>query len=164
MLLDELDGVVGGHVVHPADGRCGLAVDLEWAIDVSPLPDEAGGVVEARALAALIAHVPFADVGSGVPSGAHEAGVGDAVGGERGVVVGHAVKMVVAASQERRAAGSTKRQCDKAIAKAHAFGGKAVHIGRLEPGEAGAFSLLALHGPPPRPTPGGRYRQKESGV
>src|SRR5664280_3513490 len=113
MLLDELDGVVSGHVVHPADGRCGLAVNLEGAVLVSALPDEAGGVVEARALAALIAHVPLADIGGGVPGGAHEAGVSDAVGGERGVVIGHAVKMVVAASQERRAAGGTERQCDK---------------------------------------------------
>mgnify|MGYP000131350205 CR=1 FL=1 len=48
-------GLLGGlAVVDPALGGRRLAVDFDRAIDIAALPDEARGVVEGRALAALL--------------------------------------------------------------------------------------------------------------
>ena len=53
--------------------------------------------------------------------------------------------MVVATREESGAAWGAKRQGNKGVAEADAFGGDAVHVGRLKPGESGSFTLVTLH-------------------
>ena len=129
VLFDELDGEVGIDIVDPADRRRGHAVDLDGAIEIFALADEARGVIEAGPLATLAAVMPFADVGGFVASRAQEAGVGDAIQREGRVVVGDAVRVIVATGQIRRAAGSTERERHEGVAKADALGGEPVHVG-----------------------------------
>ena len=143
VLADEVDGEVGGDVVGPALGGGGGCVDVEWTILVLTLTDVAGGVVEAWA-GALIAHVPFADVGGLVAGGAEEGGVGDGIGGERTTVVSDAVEVIVAAGEEGGAAGSAEGERDEGVAEADTFGGETVHAFGLEPWEAGLVALFAL--------------------
>ena len=81
LLIDELDRVVGGDVVHPALGGRVLAIHNEGAIRILTMSLVGGMVIEARALA-LTAHVPLAHVGRGVAGSAHESGVGDIFDGE----------------------------------------------------------------------------------
>jgi len=147
VLFHPVDGQVGADVVDPTGGGGFHAVDFERAVLIVTLVEEAGGVVEARALAVLVAHVPLAEVGGLVAGGAHQGGMGDRVFGQGGVVVDDAVGVVVAAGEERGAAGRAEREGDKCVAETHALGGEPVHGRRLEPRVAGAFAMLALHGP-----------------
>ena len=65
--------------------------------------------------------------------------------GKRRAVVGDAVEVVVAAGEKRGAARRAEREGDEGVAEAHALGGEAVHVRRLEPREARPLALLALH-------------------
>ena len=94
VLLHVFDGEVGGHIVYPTLRWRGSAVDFKRAILIAAVRDVACRVVEARTLAALIAHVPFADVGGLVSGGAQKRCVRDRVGGKRRVVVGDAVEVM----------------------------------------------------------------------
>ena len=145
VLLHPLDREVGADVVEPALGGRGDAVDFERAVLVAPVADEACRVIEARTLAALVAHVPLADVGGPVTGGAQQRGVGDGIRRKRRAVVGDAVEVVVAAREKRSPARSAERKGDEGVAEAHTLGGEPVHVRRLEPREARPLALLALH-------------------
>ena len=145
VFLHPLDREVGAHVVEPALGGRGDTVDFERAVHEAPVANDARGVIEARTLAALVTHVPLADVGGLVTGGAQQRGVGDGIRRKRRAVVGDAVDVIVAAREKRSPARSAERKGDEGVAEAHALGGEPVHVGRLEPREARPLALLALH-------------------
>src|SRR5688500_13638452 len=104
MLFDELDRVIRGNVIDPALGWSGGSVDLERRVEVFPLANETGGVVETGALAALATHVPLADVSGRVAGGFDRGRAGFAVFRKVRLVVRDAVHVIVPSRHECRAA------------------------------------------------------------
>jgi hypothetical protein len=145
ILFDPLDRIVGVDVVNPALRGRGDPVDFNRAIVVTALANEADGIIKARALAALNAHVPLADVSGAITGGPQQRGVRDGIFREGRVIVGDAVEVVVTAREKRRATRRAERQRHKSVAETHALGREPVHVGRLEPRKTRPLALLSLH-------------------
>ena len=145
--LDEVGGVLGGHVVDEALARGLDAVDLDRAVEVHALADEARGGVEPRTLAGLVAMVPLAEVARDIPGRAEQGGDREVARGVRRVVVGHAVDMPVLARDERGPRRRAEGVHHEGVPETHALGGETVEVWRAQPGETPAFALLALHHP-----------------
>ena len=145
ILGQELQGEIGRDIIHPARRLLRLTVDLERAIFVTALTDEARREVAARALAGLLAHVELADVAGRVAGLPQQAGVRHRVGREGRVIVGDAVQVVVSPGQEASPAWRAERVDDERVAEPDALGSDAIEVRRLEPGEAAAVALFALH-------------------
>ncbi len=72
VLLHVFDGEVGGDIVHPTLCWRGSTIDFKRAILITSLSNVACRVVEAWTLAALIPHVPFANIGCLISGGAQQ--------------------------------------------------------------------------------------------
>ena len=68
---------------------------------IGSLADKAGGMIEARTLAALVTHVPLAEVGGAIARGTQQSGVGHRIVRDWSVVIDDAVGVVVTPGEER---------------------------------------------------------------
>ncbi len=145
VLFQPLDGHLGGDIIDPAFGRRESAVDFHGAVHVLSLADKTGRVEKAWALAFLRAHVPFAKIGGLVASIAQQTGVRDGIHGKRRVIVHDAIFVSVLAREESCTTRRADRVGDEGIAKTHALGGEAVHVGCFEPWVASLVAVFLLH-------------------
>src|SRR5262249_19860177 len=128
----------------PALARRLFPVDLDGAVEVLALPEEARGEIEPGPLPALPAHVPLSDIARPVAGIPEQAGMGHVLDPARRGGVDGAVDVPVAARQEARPARGTQRIDHEGIAEAGALGGQAVQVRRPQPREAGLLALLLL--------------------
>lgn len=143
-LVDEVDGVIGEDIGDVAFGLDGFSVDVEGRIEGFALAGEGDPVIEAGAGRVVDAHMPFAEEGGGVAVVVEEAGPGFervALAGTVGVV-GDSVLEGILTGEECGAAGGAEGCGDEGVFEAGAFAGKAVGIGGLGEGMAGAAELV----------------------
>src|SRR5262249_7565126 len=93
------------------------------------------------------AMMPFADVTGLVTRAAQQARIRHVAFWERRMIVGDAIRVIISTREKGGPARRAQRKSYKRVSKTHAPRSEAIEVGRLEPGEPRAFTLLALHHP-----------------